>query len=138
MHNSRKVFLLEGNKEPRCVLAAYLATEKADTTEFKTFNPTIRVDDYVVVPSSTRHNMTVCKICEVDVEPTLDTDDKIDWIVCTIDRSSYMDTIKQEGIFIDAVKEAEKASLKKKLREDFLANVDVSDLKIVEYKPNSE
>lgn len=138
MHNSRKVFLLESDKEPRCVLAAYLATENPDTTEFKTFNPAIRVDDYVVVPSNTRHNMTVCKITAVDVEPTLDTDDKIDWIVGTIDRSNYTDTIKQEGIFIDAVKAAEKASLKKKLRKDFLDNVDVSNLKIVEYKPNSD
>lgn len=138
MHNSRKVFLLEDDKEPRCILAAYETGETAHTTEFKTFDQSIKVDDYILVPSGTRHRMTVCKVHSIDVEPTLDTDEKIDWVVGTIDQSNYQDTIEQEQVFIDAVKSAEKAALKKKLREDFLANVDTSGMGIIEHQSTSE
>ena len=134
MHNSRKVFLLPDGQEPRCILATYESSENAPQTEFKTFDASIEVDQYIVVPSTTRHHMTTCKVVEVDVEPELDTDVKIDWVMGIIDQSSFLETSAKEQEFINAVKSAEKAALKKKLREDMLAGVDTSNMGILEHK----
>lgn len=106
MHDSRKVFLLEN--EPRCITATYEEGDDAPVTEFKTFDPDIAVDDFVIVPTDTRHRMTVCKVRSVDVEPNLDTEAKMLWVIGSVDCSAYEKTLSSEGQFIGAARAAER------------------------------
>lgn len=126
MHESRKVFLLD--REPRCILAAYEAVEGAPTKEFKTFDEDIQVDDYIVVPTDTRHNMTVCKVREVDVEPDLESNEGVAWVIARIDREGYERALQSEQKFIDAVRVAERRRKKAQLREDFVSEIDMKAL----------
>lgn len=128
MHDSRKVFLLEG--ELRCIKAAYEAGDDAGTTEFKTFDAGIAVDDYIIVPSGTRHEMTICKVHEVDVEPNLDSGSEMLWVIGKVSLSGHEATVASEERFIAAARSAERARKMKQLKEDILADVD-ADIKVI-------
>ena len=47
----------------------------------KTLDPDIKKGDFVVVETDTRWGMTVVRVCETDVEPDLDEDEPIKWVV---------------------------------------------------------
>jgi hypothetical protein len=132
MHDSRKVFLLED--EPRCIKAKYepdVNTQKPSKGyDFKTFDETIQVDDFIVVPTDTRYGMTVVKVVEVDVEPDLDTDLYMHWVIDKVDRSVFENLLASEEGFIDAARAAERKRKKKQLKEDLLADVDTTTLKL--------
>jgi len=134
MHDSRKVFLLD--EEPRCILATYEEGENASRTEFKTWDQDIQVDDFIVVPSGTRHDMTVVKVVKVDVEPNLESSHKMDWVVCKIDRAAFEDTTQREATFLNAARKAEKLRKKQQMREDFLRDVDPKAMSTaIEHQP---
>lgn len=126
MHDSRKVFLLD--TEPRCVLCSYESHEGAPRTEFKTWDTDIKVGDYVVVPTDTRHHMTVVRVEEIDVEPNLESNERMHWIVDVVDKSAFDRTANQEREFLNAARAAEKQKKKEALKEAFLANVPDSAL----------
>lgn len=130
MHNSRKVFLLD--QEPRCILADYENGPNPKTCEFKTNDMSIKVDDYIVVPTNTRHGMTVCKVVKVDVEPNLDCESEMYWVVSRIDTTNFDNVTQQEQSFLTAAASAEKRRKKEQLKKDFLADID-SDIKVIEY-----
>lgn len=128
MHDSRKVFLLEG--ELRCITAAYEAGDDARTTEFKTFDAAIAVDDYIIVPTDTRHEMTVCKVHKVDVEPDLDSGGEMLWVIGKISLAGHEATVASEERFIAAARSAERSRRMKQLKEDILADVD-TNIKVI-------
>lgn len=128
MHDSRKVFLLEN--EPRCITAAYEADENAPASEFKTFDPDIEVNDYIIVPTNSRHKMTVCRVHSVDVEPNLDCSAEMLWVIGIVNRSAYEGTLQSEDAFIDAARSAERRRKKKQLKEDILADID-ANIKVI-------
>ena len=132
MHESRKIFLTDA--EPICILATYEDHEDANKTALKTYDETLAVDDYIVVPSATRHEMTVMKIVEVGVEPNLDSNSKIDWVIGKIDRTPYEKLLSQEGDFLSRARKAEKKRKKEQMREDFLAGMEDEDLKMLPSK----
>ena len=84
VHASRKIFV--ANENVRGILAIYDA-EPADKpnsvkrTFFKTFDTMIEKDDFLVVPSKTRHCMTTVKVVEVDVECDLANQTPVDWVI---------------------------------------------------------
>ena len=106
MNHSLAVFLISASV--RAVLATYEAGDDAPRTMFKTFNDDIKVDDYVIVPTTTRHKMTVVKVVEVDVEPDFDSHHDFDWIVGVVDRASFEEIELQEAAAIEKVKSAER------------------------------
>lgn len=74
MNYSTAIFLI--NPKVRAIAAIYepdTDSRKAPRTVFKTFDQSIGVNDYILVPTETRHKMTVNKVVEVDVEPDLET-----------------------------------------------------------------
>lgn len=115
MNHSLAVFLISDSV--RAVLATYEAGDDAPRTMFKTFNEDIAVDDYVVVPTETRHKMTVVKVVEVDVEPDFDSDADYQWIVGVVDRASFEDIEFQEREAVAKIKSAEKRKKRDELRE---------------------
>lgn len=89
---------------------------------FKTLDEAIKVDDYVVVPTQTRHGMTVCKVVEVDVNVDFDSPKQVDWIVDKVDNSHYEEVLGQEATMADAVRSAEATKKRNELRAALLAD----------------
>lgn len=117
MDNSRIVFLI--NDSVRAVLATY--EDKAPPEMFKTFDPTIKAYDLVVVETGTRHGMTVVKVVEVDVDVNFDSSVPLKWIAQKIDKIAF-DSIKEhEGAAITAVQAAELKRKKAELRATMVA-----------------
>lgn len=126
MNLSTAVFLI--NDTARAILAIYEKDEKdrkAPRTMFKTFDPTIKVDDYIVVPSGTRHGITTVKVVEVDVEVDFDSSTKVDWVIGKVEMADYEQIKAQEEAALEAIRSAEKAKKKRELREAlFLDNAE--------------
>lgn len=120
MNYSTAVFLI--NKNVRAVLATYEAEDTAKRTVFKTLDETLTVGDYVVVPTDTRHKMTVCKIVETDVDVDFDAPAQVLWIIGKIDRAGYDGVLAQEAKAITAIKSAELRKKRDDLRSTMFAD----------------
>lgn len=131
MNYSTAIFLI--SDQVRAVLATYENEDNAPKTMFKTLDPNIKVDDFVTVPTSTRHKMTVCKVVEVDVEPDLETSREMEWIVGVVGTANFDDIKSQEGDAIARIKSAEKTRKRKELRDALLADVGESITKLPIY-----
>ena len=133
MNYSTAIFLISDHA--RAVMVTYECDEngsKAARTLFKTLNQTIKVDDYVVVPTNTRHHMTVCKVVEIDVEPDFETAKDVEWIIGVVDLADFEDIKRQETEAISRIKSAEKRRMRAELRDKLLddAGDDVKALPI--------
>lgn len=114
MKNSMIVFLI--NDDVRAIRGQYEDGGKHEM--FKTMDPTIKVDDLVVVESSTRHGMTVVKVTEVeDVEPDLEHGPDLKWVVQKVDMVSFSAMLAKEHQAITTVQQAEKRRKKAELRD---------------------
>jgi hypothetical protein len=116
VHKSKLIFLLD-EVDVRVVAVSYEQHDRAETVQFKTMDTTLQVGDYVVVPTSTRWLMTVCRVEEVNVEPDLDMTE-IHWLRAVVDQSDYSDILVGEAQLIAAANSAEKRALKAKLRAE--------------------
>jgi len=131
MDNSTIVLLINDNA--RAIKAVY---EPDATPEiFKTLDPTISVDDLLVVESSTRHGKTVVKVTEVDIDINFDTQGKVKWAVCKIDETAFEAILSQEKDAIAAVQSAERRRKKEALRRSmFEDHADkIKTLEIADY-----
>lgn len=115
MNYSTAVFLI--NKYVRAVLGTYEAEDSAKRTLFKTLDETIKVGDFVIVPTDTRHKMTVVKIVETDVDVDFDSTATVHWVIGRIDQEPYQKMLADEQQAIQVIKSAE---LRKK-RDDLRA-----------------
>lgn len=73
---------------------------------FKTTDKSIKVGDFVIVPTATRLEMTVCQVTDVDCGVELDTTEQVEWVVGVIDRSAFEQTKRDEDRIINRVKSA--------------------------------
>ncbi len=122
MDNSRIVFLI--NDTVRAVMGKY---EENGTPEmFKTMDPSIAVDDLVVVQSGTRHGMTVVKVTATDVDVNFDASNTISWVVQRIDTAAFKNVLSQEGQAISAVQQAELRRKKQELRDTMFKDHEAS------------
>lgn len=127
MNYSTAIFLI--NPNVRAIAATYEADDKtAPRTIFKTFDQMLSVDDYIIVPTNTRHNMTVCKVVEVDIDADLESHVQMQWVIGTIDKAAYDDVLTQETRAIELMKAAEKTYAREELRKKMMAHVDESKL----------
>jgi hypothetical protein len=130
INQSTAVFLI--NESTRAILATYEEGEKATKTMFKTFDQTIDVGDLIVVPTGTRHNATVCKVVEVDVDVDFNSNVPVDWVISRVDTAEYDDVVLREKDALKAIRSAEMRREREKLKEAMLAdlNGDISDKSI--------
>ena len=132
MNYSTAIFLV--NDKVRAVRGIYEAWDDKSgkpmpaSTVFKTFDQDLKVGDLVLVPSGTRHRMTVNKIVEVDVEPDLESSIEMSWVIGVVDFPAYQAVLAEEAKMIKLMRDAEKADQRKKLREKVLAHMDESQL----------
>lgn len=120
MNYSKAVFLINDNV--RAISATYEAGENAPRTIFKTFDQTLAKDDFILVPTNTRHNMTVCKIIETDVEVDLESGEKVEWVIGKVNLADHQKMLAMEEAAIETIKSAEKAKKRRELREALMAD----------------
>lgn len=135
MNYSRAIFLI--NDDVRGIRCQYDPTEPRNTTVFKSMDPDIKVDDYVVVQTSIRHEMTVVKVTEVDVDVDLDYSNDLSWVIQTVDTESFAELQAKEQTAIDAMKSAEKRRRRAELRESLFKD-QAEELKGLELSQPSE
>lgn len=126
MNYSKAIFLISDTV--RAIEATYEAGEDASRTTFKTLNQDIKVDDYITVPTDTRHKMTVCKVVGVDLDIDLESSERIDWVIGTVDRADFEELQRQEDDAISKIKSAEKRRKRAELRDALIADAE-DDLK---------
>lgn len=120
MNKSTLVFLV--NDDVRAVRGSYESGENAPTHIFKTFDLSIEVGDLVTVQSNTRHDVTVVKITEVEVDLDVETSAQINWVVQRINQRPFIKTLAEEAALILASQSAQKARRKAELQEGLYAD----------------
>lgn len=136
MNYSTAIFLI--NKAVRAVKVSY----DQDTTGgskpvgnlqlFKTFDTALAPGDFVIVPTDTRWNMTVCRVEEVDVEVDLESTARVGWLIGRVDRGDYDAVVAEEETAISAIKSAEKRRKQEELIASLVAdNPDLARLQSV-------
>lgn len=129
MDASKIVFLI--NDQVRLIRVSYEA-QPADIQNvtagyapkfynFKTLDQSIKVGDFVVVETGTRHGLTVCKVEEVDLDVDFDDGISLKWAFQRVDAVN-METIRSaEAEAIAAAKRAELKRKRAQLREGIFA-----------------
>lgn len=74
---------------------------------FKTLDPNVKLDDLVVVPTRTRHNMTVVRVKEVDVPYDINSPGELPWIVQRVNVEAYEKVLEEEKVAIEAIRSAD-------------------------------
>lgn len=131
MNKTTIVFLI--NDSVRAIKATY--DSGASPELFKTLDQSIKVDDLIVVQSSTRHEMTVCKVTEVDVEIDLDSPALMKWAIQRVNVDALNDLLAQEDQAIAKVNSIEKRKKKEALRAAIFADEEdtISTLKLANH-----
>ena len=119
---SLAIFLI--NKHARAIKASYEAEDDAHCDTFKTLDQTIKVGDYVNVETDSRHNMSVFKVREVDIQPDLQSSKQMKWIVGCIDRANFQTIKRQAADAISAIQDAQREKQRRELADAMLANVE--------------
>lgn len=117
MNYSRAILVM--NPDAQCVKVIYepdTIHTKQTRGMFKTFDKTLKVDDFVVVPTDTRWNLTVCKIVETDVDDWMDTSKEIGWVVGRVDMADANKVAAWEASAIESLKDAEKRKRRREMQ----------------------
>lgn len=135
MNYTTAIFLV--NKRVRAVVGIYEDDQdgklKVTRTLFKTLDPDIKVGDFVLVPTETRHKMTVNKIVEVDAEVDFDSRTAMSWVIGVVDKTTYDEVVAMEASAIVQIKSAEKRKKQDELRAALLKdNEFLKDLPIAQ------
>lgn len=129
MNYSTAVFLI--NPACRAVKATY--EEDGNKTQtpyvFKTVDKSIKVGDLVVVPTDTRHKLTVVKVVETDIEIDVDTPHQIKWVVGKVDLMTHQSLIDMEEAAISKIKAAEMHAKRQELAKKLQESIGGLDLK---------
>lgn len=136
MNYSKAIFLI--NQNARSVMVVYDEVNVPGNKKmmFKTLDASIKKDDLVVVPTTTRHNMTVCKVIDTDVDVDYDSPEEILWIVQKVDQESYKGTLAQEQVAIQIIRTSETKKKRADLAKVFLANnEELASLPLADIKP---
>lgn len=138
MNYSTAIFLI--NSDVRAVSVSYEQDAEGKGVKpfhlFKTFDPEVAVSDFVVIPTGTRHNMTVARVEEVDIEVEVDTGVDMKWLVGRVDTAAYGVVVAQEAEAIQTIKSAEKRAKQDELRAKLIAdNPELSKLANISGEP---
>ncbi len=137
MNYSMAIFLI--NNRARAIRGRYDQNSTgAKATMFKTLDPEISVDDFVIVETDTRFLMTIVKVEEVNVDVDFDSSETVRWVIGRVDRSNHDLTLTQEQEAISAIKSAELRKKREGLRKAMLADHDDEIKKLPIYTNNGD
>lgn len=123
---STLIFLYD--KRVKAIKAAYLTDDdpqvvkaglkKAPETMFKTYED-FQVGDLIVVPSDTRHRMTVVKVTALNVQDEIEFDSSVQvpWVVSKVDVDGYNQNRSRDENARTAIRRAEKIKREDELKE---------------------
>lgn len=140
MNYSTAIFLV--NPSVRCITVAYDKSVGRDgkvvpseIKSFKSLDPGIAKNDFVVVPTDTRWGYTVGRVEEVDVRVNYSSTEQMRWIVARVDKAFVESLIEQEKTVLDRVAQAQEKSLRDELAAKLMASgPDLSGLSIVDMR----
>lgn len=119
MNTSTAIFLI--NPNARAVSCIYEAEGSKQTPYiFKTLDQSIKVNDLVVVPTDTRHNLTVVKVVEVDVDLDIDTPHQIKWVIGKVDLATHNELLELEADALAKIKASQLRKKREQLAKDLL------------------
>lgn len=130
MNYSTAVMLI--NPSIRAVKGQY--EENGNTEIFKTLDQDLKVNDMAVVETTTRWNMTVFKIVEVDVDVDFDSSKKMGWVVGKVSLAEHENLKKMESDAIELIKKGELRKRRQDIRKNTLDAVvagEIDSLEIV-------
>lgn len=122
MNYSTAVMLI--NENIRAIQTIYEPDEpgrKQPRTIFKTLDSSINTGDFVVVPTDTRHGMTVVEVVEVDVDVDFESNTPVKWIISKVEIEENNKILKEEEKWIEALKESEKRRKREEIKANMLA-----------------
>lgn len=129
MNYSTAVMLI--NQNIRAVRVTYIkdTPKEAPTYLFKTLDKSLEVDDYVVIPTDSRHNMTVAQVVEVDAEVDYESSLPLKWLIDKVNVEGNEKILEEEAKWIETLKASEKTKKQKQLKQDMVdmyqdANID--------------
>lgn len=113
---------------------------------FKTLDKSIKKGDCVVVPTDTRHKLTVVLVDEVDVEVDFDAGKEIKWVVSKFTTEDHARILSEEAKWIETLKASEKRKKREEIKKnmlemysedgiDKLPIANMSDTVSIEHKP---
>ena len=120
MNYTTAIFLI--NKDVRAILCNYEPDAPDKKVMFKTLDRTIKEGDLVIVPTKTRHGMTVSKVVEVDADVDFDSGIPVAWIVDKVSHTGYEEIVSQEADAIAVIKSAEKTKKRNELAAALLVD----------------
>lgn len=119
--------------EPDVLRADGTVSHKTGRKVYKTLDKTIKVGDFVVVPTTTRHNMTVNKVEEVDVDVDFEDGVEVFWAISKVDVDTVKAIKSKEGEWVTELKKVERKHQKEKLKEKVLGAYSVDDVKVLSF-----
>ncbi|MEK6886649.1 MAG: hypothetical protein AABW88_02345 [Nanoarchaeota archaeon] len=94
--------------------------KKNNRKRFRTLDKTVKIDDLVVIPTQTRHLMTVAKVVEVDCRVDFKSKDEIQWLVTRVPTEDYANVLAKEEEFIDQLQKSEERRVAEELKKNLL------------------
>lgn len=89
-------------------------------TTFKTLDTTIQVGDFVVIPTDTRHKMTVVKVVGVDVDVDFESQTPVQWVISKVNMDAHNTILSEEQKWIETIKASEKRRKREELKKNML------------------
>lgn len=141
MHKSRQIALLDPANvhgygciyEPK-----EHGTDAPEVVVFKSLRDDFDTDDFVIVETDTRHNMTVVQVKEIGAEIDLESEKPLRWIVSgPLDLTEYRSVLSQERHIQGRIKKSQARKRAEELRAAVLGDMteeEVAALQI-EHKP---
>lgn len=121
MNYTTAVMLINQNiRAVHCVYEPETEYSKPERKMFKTLDPELKEGDYVVVPTETRHKMTVMQVVAVDVDVDFESSIKIDWIVDRVNVEANQLILDEEAMWIDKLKQSEKRRKREEIKKNML------------------
>lgn len=125
MNNSLAVFLI--SDEARALTYSYdkdVEGKGINTSPAKTLDPDLKVGDFVVVPTTSRHRMTVVRVESIDDEIDFDNDRNYPWVIDRVNDEHHKETLAKEGAALSAITAARKKKKRQELKEMLLEDTD--------------
>lgn len=121
MNYSTAVMLINPNiRAIKTIYEPDTTSKKQQRYIFKTLDHSIEKGDFVVIPTDTRHNMTVVQVDEVDVDIDFEDTMPIKWVISKVSIEENERILFEEGKWIEALKESEKKRKRDEIRKNML------------------
>ena len=115
------------------------STKKQPRELFKTRDKSVKVGDYVIVPTDGRHNMALVQVTDVDVRLDLTSTEKARWIIDTVSTDKYEKIKSWEDKAIEAFQNNEAKKKCEQIREEMKGYFEgIEPLRLEDGEPKPE